>query len=69
METIKISKIEAHPTASGFSVVATYENGSDTIFGSSKVVSGANRMVTTYANMMNKKGALAEGFKAIKFLA
>ena len=63
----KIVKIEARYYGEvRYSVVATYVDGTEFFFGHSRIKSGANRMVTTYTNMMRKRRALAENFTAIK---
>jgi hypothetical protein len=63
----KITKIEAAKSQLGYNVLVTYEDGERTYFGDSRLLSGANKMVTQYANRMKKNpNAVSENLEVVK---
>ncbi len=53
----KIVKIETTQSPLGYNVLVTYENGKKAYFGDSRLLSGANKMCTQYANRVKKNPA------------
>jgi uncharacterized cysteine cluster protein YcgN (CxxCxxCC family) len=66
----RITKIETAVSTFGYNVLVTYEDGEKTYFGNSRLLKGANKMCTEYANRVKKNPAcVSENLEVIKMAA
>lgn len=63
----RVVRIETVASALGYNVLVTYEDGEKTYFGNSRLISGANKMCTQYANRLKRTPAcISENLQVIK---